>query len=88
MPTSRNFKQERKHMSRNLTKKPTQPAQPDKEIAQALSAIAHTQDAILAMLWSIRDGVPNASFLDDSRFKGINIQQQMAIAALRNKYGV
>ena len=61
---------------------------PNKEIAQALVAIAETQDAIIRMLWSIRSGLPNSGFLDDSDFRNIDARRKISINALRTKYGI
>jgi hypothetical protein len=60
----------------------------DKAIAQALVAILDTQDAIIRMLWSIRSGTQNASFLDDSDFQVIDMRRRMAKAALVKKFKV
>ena len=61
---------------------------PNKEIAQALVAIAETQDAIIRMLWSIRSGLPSAGSLDDSDFRNIEARRKITINALRTKYGI
>ena len=61
---------------------------PNKEIAQALVAIAETQDAIIRMLWSIRGGLPSAGSLDDSDFRNIDARCKISINALRTKYGI
>jgi hypothetical protein len=61
---------------------------PNKEIAHALVAIAETQDAIIRMLWSIRQGIPSSGSLDDSDFKNLDARRKITVNALKTKYGI
>ena len=68
------------------------PNVPDKvenaEIAQALVAVMESQDAIMRMLWSIKAGIPNPAFLEDSDFQLIKTRREMAKNALKSKYKI
>jgi hypothetical protein len=55
------------------------------EIAEALVAVMDSQNAIIRMLWSIRGGVPQAQFLDDSDFQAINSRRQNSRNNLHRK---
>ena len=55
------------------------------DVAEALTAVMDTQDAIMRMLWSIRGGVPGAHFLDDSDFQSLAMRRRLASTKLTAK---
>ena len=60
----------------------------DEEIAKALVSIMEGQDAIMRMLWSVRQGIQNPGFLDDSDFQLIQSRRNLAKNSLKNKYKI